>query len=57
MSCVNHGYARRLIGRLLGSKGMRMGGGYLMPTEEYEHEAFCDGESEVIRLFRILENV
>jgi hypothetical protein len=29
----------------------------LMPTEEYEHEAFCDGKSEVVKLFRVLENV
>ncbi len=36
---------------------MNMGGGYLMPIEEYEHEAFCDGKSEVAKLFRVLENV
>jgi hypothetical protein len=42
VSCVNQGFARRLARRLLGNEGMRMGGGYLMPVEEYKHEAFCD---------------
>jgi hypothetical protein len=42
MSCVNQDYVRRLAGRILGSKRMRMGGGYLVSAAEYKHEDFCD---------------
>jgi hypothetical protein len=42
MRCVNHGFARKLAVRLIGSEVMRMGGGYLRPVREYKHEAFCD---------------
>jgi len=51
MSCVNQGSARGLVRRLLGNKGMRMGGGYLMLVEEYKYEAFCDRRSWVVRIF------
>jgi hypothetical protein len=34
MSYVNHGYAVRLAGRFLGSKGMRIGGVYMMLAEK-----------------------
>jgi len=45
MNCVNHGSTRKLAGRFLGSKRMRMGGGYLMLAKEYKQEVFCDGRS------------
>jgi hypothetical protein len=45
MSYLNHNFARKLAIRLLGSKGMWMGGGYLMQTEEEKQEAFCDKRS------------
>jgi hypothetical protein len=45
MSYVNHGSARRLAKRIMGSERMRMGGIYLMSTNEYKLEDFCDGKS------------
>jgi hypothetical protein len=36
MGRVNHGYAWGLARRFMGSKGMRMGGIYLMTIEEYK---------------------
>jgi hypothetical protein len=39
MNFVNHVFAKRLVGRLLGSKGMRLGGVYLRQAEE-EREVF-----------------
>jgi hypothetical protein len=35
MSCVNHGSARRLVGRFQGSEGMRIGRVYMMLVEEH----------------------
>jgi hypothetical protein len=34
MRFVDHKFARRLAGRLLGREGMRLGGGYLRQAEE-----------------------
>jgi len=42
MSYGNHGFAMRLIGRFLGSKGMRMGGIYLMLVDENRQKFFGD---------------
>jgi len=36
MSFANYGSVRRLVGRFLGNERMRMGGIYLMLTEEYK---------------------
>jgi len=41
-SCVNHSSTNKLVGRLLRSERMKMGGRYLMLVEEYKHEFFCD---------------
>jgi hypothetical protein len=41
MSCVNHGSARRLAGRFVGSEGMRIGRVYMMLVEENEGVEFC----------------
>jgi len=38
----NHGSVMRLAGRFLGSKGMRMGGVYLMSANEYKRKLFGD---------------
>jgi hypothetical protein len=34
MSFVNHDFARKLVGRFLGSKGMMLGGVYFMLADE-----------------------
>jgi hypothetical protein len=34
MDCVNHGFARGLVGRFLESEGMRIGGVYMMLVEK-----------------------
>jgi hypothetical protein len=39
MSFVNHGSPKRLVGRFLGSEGMRLGKVYLM-TVEKDKEGF-----------------
>jgi hypothetical protein len=52
MNCVNHNFARSLVGRFLGGEGMKMGGVYLMPTKEYKGEAFCDGRRKLLNLLK-----
>jgi hypothetical protein len=40
MCYVNHGFARGLVGRFLGSEGMRIGRIYMMLAEEYRGKVF-----------------
>jgi hypothetical protein len=42
MSYGNHGSTMRLAKRFMGSKGMRMGGIYLMSIDEYRWKLFRD---------------
>jgi hypothetical protein len=48
MNCVNHGSTRKLAGRFLGSKRMRMGGGYLILAKEYKQEVFVMEEAKLL---------
>jgi hypothetical protein len=48
MNYVNHGSARRLARRILGSEKMKMGGIYLMFANEYKGEIFCDGKAKLL---------
>jgi hypothetical protein len=42
MNFVNHGSARRLVGRFLGNEGMKLKGVYLMQAEEEKGRIFDD---------------